>query len=175
MKDKALPKSYGEKIPAPVSFPDKDELCKRLDALYQSSGIQLGSTPSSFFNGALYVLRYKDNPDWMAQSAHSLREILYQFKGSGGWPNAFISYGSTYNVNRIGRDVGAYHGFFTNVAHHNLKEAGMSPVVGGTKSNPLTITDKIFENIVLQFGKVLFLALRRQIEAHREIDNFFNQ
>ncbi|MFC1701061.1 hypothetical protein ACFLZ0_02920 [Patescibacteria group bacterium] len=174
MKDKVLPKSYGEKVPAPVFFPDKDELCKRLDALYQSSGIQLESPLSSFFNGALYVLRYKDNPDWMAQSAHSLREILYQFKGGRGWSNAFRSYGSTYNVNRIGQDVGIYYNFFTNVAHHNLKAAGTSSVVGGTKNDPIIITAEIFENIVLQFGKVLFLVLRRQIEAHREIDNFFN-
>jgi len=175
MEDKALPKSYGEEIPSPISFPNKDELCKRLDTLYQASGMQLKSPPSSFFNGALYVLRYKENPDWMAQVAHSLREILYQFKDSGGWHNVLISYGSTYDKNRIGQDVGTYYNFITAIAHHRLETAETNPLVGGTKDKPVVITAEIFESIVLRFGRVLFAVLRRQIETHREIDNIIAQ
>jgi hypothetical protein len=171
MEDKALPKSYGEEIPSPIPFPEKEELCKRLDALYQASGMQLKLSPSSFFNGALYALRYKENPDWMAQVAHSLREILYLFKGSGGWHNVLISYGSTYDKNRIGQDVGTYNNFITAIAHHRFETAEASPLVGGTKDKPVTITAEIFESIVLRFGKVLFAVLRRQIETHLEIDN----
>jgi hypothetical protein len=38
MEDKALPKSYGEEAPSPTPFPERDELCKRLDAFYEASG-----------------------------------------------------------------------------------------------------------------------------------------
>lgn len=96
MEDKALPKSYGEKVPPPIPFPEIDELCKRLDAFCEASGVELKSRPSLLFRGALYALRHKENPDWMAQTAHSLREILYLFKGNPGWHNAFMAYGSTY-------------------------------------------------------------------------------
>jgi len=175
MEDKALPKSYGEESPSPIPFPEKGELCKRLDALYQTSGMQLKSPPSSFFNGALYALRYKENPDWMAQVAHSLREILYQFKDNGGWHDVLISYGSTYDKNRIGQDVGTYYKFITAIAHHRFETAEMSPLIGGTKDKPVAITAEIFESIILRFGKVLFAVLRRQIETHQEIDDILTQ
>lgn len=175
MEDKTLPKSYGEESPSPISFPEKDELCRRLDALYQASGIQLKVPPSSFFNGALYALRYKENPDWMAQVAHSLREILYQFGDAGGWPNAFKSYGSTYNKDRIGQDIGIYKNFITAIAHHKFEAAEISSLIDGSKDKPVEITAEIFESIVLRFGKILFVILRRQIEVHKEIDDVLIQ
>lgn len=175
MEDKELPKSYGDKVAPPVSFPDQEELCKRLDALYQVSGMQLNVLPSSFFNGALYAMRYKENPDWMAQVAHSLREILYQFKDNGGWPNALVSYGSTYDKNRIGRDVGTYYNFITDIAHHRFAKAEANPLIGGMKDKPVSITAEIFESIILRFGNILFVILRRQVEVHKEIDDILSQ
>jgi hypothetical protein len=175
MSDELLPKSYGEGSPAPIAFAEKDELCKRLDALYQASGMQLKVLPSSFFNGALYALRYKENPDWIAQVAHSLREILYQFKDSGGWHNALKSYSSTYDKNRIGQDVGTYYNFITDIAHHQFEAAETSPLIGGTKDKPVALSPEIFEGIVLRFGEVLFVVLRRQLEVHKEIDNILSQ
>lgn len=175
MEDKTLPKSYGDESPSPTQFPEEDELCNRLDALYQSSGVQLKSQPSSFFRGALYAIRYKENPDWMAQVAHSLREILYQFKDNGGWNNVIVSYGSTYDKNRIGQDVGTYYNLITAIAHHRLETAEISVLVGGSKDKPIPITAEIFESIVLRFGRVLFIVLRRQLETHKEIDDILAQ
>ena len=175
MEDKSLPQSYGGESPSPVPFQEEDELCNRLDALYQSSGVQVKLPPSSFFRGALYAIRYKENPDWMAQVAHSLREILYQFKDNGGWNNAILSYGSTYDKNRIGQDVGTYYNLITSIAHHRFESAEINPLVGGTKDNPIIITAEIFESIVLRFGKVLFVVLRRQLETHKEIDELLVQ
>src|SRR5215470_12634710 len=151
MEDKELPKSYGEEAPSPISFPEKDELGRRLDEFYQASGVQLKVFPSSFLNGAFYTLRYKDNPDWMAQVAHSLREILYQFK-AGDWSKAFVAFGSTYDKNRIGPDLGIYYNFITNIAHHNFEAVEIHSLIGGTKDKPLTITASMFEDIVLRFG-----------------------
>lgn len=175
MEDKALPKSYGEKAPSPTQFPEEGELCNRLDALYQSSGLQLKVPPSSFFRGALYAIRYRENPDWMAQVAHSLREILYQFKDNGGWRKAILAFGSTYDNNRIGQDVGTYYNFITAIAHHKFEDAEMSPLIGGTRDAPVSLTTEIFESIVLRFGKVLFVVLRRQLETHKEIDDVLAQ
>jgi hypothetical protein len=120
-------------------------------------------------------MRYKENPDWMAQVAHSLREILYRFKDNGGWRTALISFGSTYDTNRIGQDVGTYYNFITNVAHHNFEAAEMSPLIGGTRDKPVIITAGIFQSIVLRFARVLFAVLRRQIETHKEIDDILLQ
>ena len=175
MEDKTLPKSYGGESPSPISFPEEDELCNRLDQLYQSSGVQLKVPPSSFFRGALYAIRYKDNPDWMAQVAHSLREILYQFKDNGGWNSAILSFGSTYDKNKIGQDVGTYYNLITAIAHHRFDTAEISSLVGGTRETPVAINPEIFESIVLRFGKVLFVVLRRQLETHQEIDNVLTQ
>lgn len=175
MDDKTLPKSYSEESPSPTPFPEKDELCRRLDALYQVSGMQLKLPPSSFFNGALYALRYRENPDWMAQVAHSLREILYQFSGNGGWHSAILSYGSTYDKARVGQDVGTYYNFITAIAHHKFENVETSPLIGGAKDKPVDITPELFESIVLRFGKVLFVVLRRQIEVHKEIDDALTQ
>lgn len=172
MEDRALPKSYGEEPTLPVPFPEQEELCVRLDEFRQSSGHKLEFQPSSLFRGAVYAMRYKENPDWMAQVAHSLREILYSFEG---WSDAFVKYGSTHDKRKIGPDVGIYYNFITDIAHHNFEKAGMSPLIGGTKDKPVVITAGIFENVALQFGKILFAVLRRQIEAHQEIDNILAQ
>ena len=171
MTDRELPKSYGEETPSPAPFQEEEELCHRLDMLYQSSRMRLKSQPSSFFRGALHAIRYKENPDWMAQVAHSLREILYQFKDNGGWRKAILTYGSTYDKNRIGQDVGTYYKFITDIAHHRFENAEISPLIGGSRDNPVTVTSEIFESIVLRFGKVLFVVLRRQLETHKEIDD----
>lgn len=172
MEDKTLPKSYGEESTLLVPFPEQEELCVRLDEFYQTSGNKLEFQPSSLFRGALYTMRYKENPDWMAQVAHSLREILYQFKG---WSDTFVKYGSTYDKTKIGQDVGTYYTFISDIAHHSFEKAGTSPLIGGTKANPVAITAEIFENVALRFGKILFTVLRRQIEAHQEIDNLLTE
>lgn len=172
MEDKVLPKSYGEEFALPVPFPEQEKLCVRLDEFSQRSGNKLEFQLSSLLRGALYTMRYKENPDWMAQVAHSLREILYQFKG---WSDAFVEYGSTYDKTKIGQDVGIYYNFITDIAHHNFKEAATSPLIGGTKDNPVVVTADIFENVALRFGKILFAVLRRQIDAHREVDDILVQ
>lgn len=167
MEDKALPKSYGKELTLPVLFPEQEELCVRLDEFCQSSANKLEFQLSSLFRGALYAMRYKENPDWMAQVAHSLREILYSFEG---WSGAFVEYGSTHDKRKIGQDVGIYYNFITDIAHHRFEKAAISPLIDGTKDKPVVITAEIFENVALRFGKILFAVLRRQLEAHQEID-----
>ncbi|MCD6121950.1 MAG: hypothetical protein J7K04_08935, partial [Spirochaetales bacterium] len=121
-------------------------------------------------------MRYEyreENPDWMAQVAHSLREIIYPFHSSKKRGMAFKNYGSTYDIEKSIQDSGRYYNFITNIAHHNFIKAGQNSLIGGSKDNAVKVTPEVFEIVVRQFAKILFAILRRQIDAHKEIDRIF--
>lgn len=171
MKDENLPQPTGDEISEPIYFPRKNEVCRRLDDFYKSTRVQKKALPSSMFLGALYVMQKEskeNNPDWMSQAAHSLREIFYKL--GLDYTSAFKDYGSIYDEDIGIQKFGQYKNLIVNIAHHNLEEASKSPLVGGSKGAPLKITPEIFERIILQFGDIIFAALRRQVDAHREID-----
>lgn len=165
-------------ISNPFPFPEEDELCQRLDHFYSTSGVRLDVPASEIFRGALRVIcknNSSNNPDWMSQSAHSLREVLYQFfKENKKLNETFEQYGSTYDQKKRAEIVGRYYNLVTNIAHHNLTEASKSSLIGGSKQNPIVITETIFGELVLQFGKVLYEVLRRQLDAHNEIDRMLS-
>lgn len=179
MDDKSLPQSIGQNIVEPIFFPDEEELCRRLDEFYNTSGVKPEVSPSQIFRGALYAMRrdyIKNNPDWMSQVAHSLREILYQFdRGNKKRNEAFNQYGSTYNEKKRMQDVGRYYNFITDIAHHNFTEAARNSLIGGSKEKPIIITYEIFERVVFRFGKILYAVLRKQLDAHKEIDKILEQ
>lgn len=56
--------------------PQQEDLCRRLDELYQPYDLHV--RPSDMFRGAVFASRAecRNNSDWIAQAAHSLREIL---------------------------------------------------------------------------------------------------
>jgi len=178
LEDNSLSKSIGGGVTSPIPFPNEEELCNRLDEFYLTSGLQRDTKPSQLFRGALYAMRREyseNNPDWMAQVAHSLREILYPF-GDKKRPapikrsEAFLQHGSTREANRRDEEIGRYYNFVTDIAHHRFVEAEKNSLIGGTKDNPITLTREVFENVVFQFGRILYAVLRRQIDAHSEID-----
>jgi hypothetical protein len=176
MKDKSLPKSVGEGPSAPLYFSRKEDLCQRLDQFYESSNISFDIAPSDMFRSALFVMGRENrdkNPDWMAQAAHSLREILYQFEGD--WQSALMKYGPTYDKSKHEGKVGQYLGLMSAIAHHNHTEAGTNPIIGGNRNNPVNVTPEVFEDAVLKFGDILFIALRRQVHAHQEIDEMLKR
>lgn len=177
-KDKNIPQPVGNaNLSEPFYFPRKEEICRRLDEFYRLSGIQKDVLPSSLFEGALYAMRKEhreNNPDWMAQVAHSLREIFYNL--GLDYKSAFRRYGSTIDEKIGTQKVGEYKNFITKIAHHNFTEAKKSPLVGGSKNKPIDkITPEMFESVVLQFGDIIFAVLRRQIDAHQEIDEIFKK
>ena len=179
MDDKSLPQSITQNVIEPIFFPDEKELCRRLDEFYNTSGVKPEVPPSQIFRGALYAMRrdyIKNNPDWMSQVAHSLREILYQFdRGNKKRSEALDQYGSTYDEKKRAQDVGRYYNLITDIAHHNFTEASKNSLIGGSKEKPIVITYEIFERVVFQFGKILYAVLRRQLDAHKEIDKVFGQ
>lgn len=172
MNKKNSPQPISVEVQEPIYFPRKDEICRRLDEFYKTPGVQKDTPPSTMFLGALYGMRQeyrKNNPDWIAQVAHSLREIFY---GLGlSFTSAFKDYGSTKSESEGAQKIGRYYNFITDIAHHNFEEAEKSSLIGGSKKKPVRITPKVFEKVVLQFGDIIFAVLRRQIDAHSEIDN----
>ena len=100
------------------------ELCRRLNNFYKISLNREDFSPSALFQGALFAMspiRRRQNPDWMAQTAHSLRDILYPFYSSKAVVKsgrALMQYGSAGNVDNLAVSIGQYNGFLTDVAHH---------------------------------------------------------
>lgn len=152
----------GSMLPPIKLTPQQEELCSRLDSLNQRT-IQ-GQELSKMFRGAIYATREecRSNPDWMAQSAHSFREILYQFSPNYSeikWFEAFKMYGSaTADDDRFEQIVGTVQNKVTKVAHH---------------AHVPTIEE--YENLIDDFQRVLFWASTRQVDIHNQIDKYLSE
>ncbi|MDO8569833.1 MAG: hypothetical protein Q7R89_03650 [bacterium] len=131
----------------PLILSEKQKwLCSHLDALNSIENFCQNVAPSSLFIGALYLVQSKNrktNPDWMAQAAHSLREILYGvgqvrqprnklilawqvFLGKGEnsltrrerIKNLLKVYQEEQRASELARILNDLHFIFTNIAHH---------------------------------------------------------
>ena len=130
------------------------------------------------FRGALYTIHPShraNNPDWMAQAAHSLRDVLYPFYGRGAsikGEDAFVQYGAAGNIDALAKEVRKYFGFLTSVAHHNWDEASSNPIAKALNVSGTRADVEIFQDVVFWFENILYRVLRRQLDAHVEIDKF---
>jgi hypothetical protein len=140
----------------------QEDLCKRLDLLNQKT-IQ-GQELSKMFRGAIYAIRkeYRSNPDWMAQSAHSLREIIYQFSPKHSkirLVDALKMFGSVTTENdQFIEKMGRVRNRIESLAHHRSE---------------LTIEE--YEKLIEEYEMVLMRALERQVDIHKEIDRFLSE
>ncbi len=172
MPDEPLPQPIGEtRLPPPSLSPEQQELCNRLDEWHKLYGLKV--TPSEMFRGAVFAIRpaCENNPDGIAQAAHSLREILYPFwspqvKNVPDKKEAALkNTGSVHRDEAFINEVGKVYGQLNNLAHHR-----------GTSTKPdfsnLTIPD--FERLLTEFERVMRKALTRQIDVHREIDQILS-
>ena len=172
--------SANSEIPFELSDKQK-ELCRRLDHFYKIALDNKSISPSSIYRGALYAIspdQIRQNPDWMAQAAHSLRDIIYRFYKTTAVlkkEKAFKRYGSVGAVDKLTEAIDHFYGFLTNVAHHNLDNAAINPIIAGNRKQSVEITEDVFKKVVSGFEDVLFEALRRQLDAHREIDAFIEK
>ena len=153
----------------PVSLtPAQEELCRRLDELHDLYGLK--TRPSAMFRGALFAIEesWRNlNPDWLAQSAHSLREILYPFWGRNikAVPykkDAFERFGSVF-VDDIEENIGRIYGILSNLAHHGIKR--------NLDFSNYKISD--FISLRNEFETSMQRALTRQIDVHNQIDKLF--
>lgn len=162
--------SAGNAYNVPIKEDTLRELSRRLDDFYRKKSISKQALPSSLLSGALYTCSPEvraNNIDWIAQTAHSLREIFYNL----GLGETIGTYPSRNGVQKIGE----YYNLMSEIAHHNFSGAGESRLVGGTKQKPVEITDEIFLSLVHDFANAMFSALRRQLDAHIEIDQILKQ
>lgn len=167
MADALFPTPAGNTPLPPVRLTSaQEDLCRRLDELYAPYGLEV--QPSNMLRGAIFASRTecRRNPDWRAQAAHSLREILYPILRSRSGPGrdtvhipddkrtVFERYGSALLDQRILDAIGNVYNRSSNMAHHNN----------------LSASDSGFEQILVAFENFMGQALTRQLDLHREID-----
>jgi hypothetical protein len=156
---------------SPINLtPQQKELCRRLETLNQKT--IKGQDLSKMLIGALFAIREecRSNPDWIAQSAHSFREILYPFFRNDKKAkrvkkvknvnvfDAFKYYGSaTTEEETFQQSLKTVYGNITEVAHHQL------------------ISVENYEKLIEDFQRVLLWALARQVDVHNQIDEFFSE
>ena len=133
----------------PISLtPAQEELCRRLDELYDPYGLE--TRPSAMFRGALFAIKEaQNNPDWLAQAAHSLREILYPLDKT---KKILKKYGSVF-LDKNDNNLGKIYGCLNKLAHHNS-----------------ILSKPDFEKLIARFETSMQRALTRQIDVQNQID-----
>ena len=166
MTEEPLQTSVGSTSLTPVRLtPEQEDLCKRMDELHALD--QLQAKPSDMFRGALSVIEDKNNPDRIAQAAHSLREILYPIMSGGvreslgARERPFERYGSVF----LNVGLGRIYGRLTDLAHHGVTSA---------KLDFLNFSASDFENLMKDFETTMQRALIRPLDVHRTIDQFLS-
>jgi len=173
MEDKDLPASISAYIPPSIK---QDELCRRLDSFYEYLNPKLNFRPSVLLRGAWNTIQHKENPDWMAQSAHSLREVIYPIWSDriklfrSKREKALKDFGAVLiDEEKVIKKIDDLYSIMCDIAHH-----GVDPKHFETQDEVLNITSKKFKEYILEFEDILFLAIRRQTEIHWEIDFLLN-
>jgi len=172
MEDKALPQPVSRgPLPPPSLTLEQEDLCKRIDQLYMRYSLKVKA--SDMFKGAIFAARIecRSNPDWVAQAANSLREILYPF---WSWhvdaitdkkADAFKKYGSVRADENFIQDINRLYGLLNDLAHHGS---------ASEKLDFTTFTISDFEKLLLDFERVMHDVLMRQVDIHQEIDKILN-
>ena len=178
---KSIPPNIVTSHAEPLVLTDKQRwLCSRLDELHAVANRE-GTPPSQMLRSALHVMNAAQrgpNPDWMAQAAHSLREVLYPFYKSNAAVKrleVFTRYGVAGDADALSKEIGAHFGFLTSVAHHEWEQARSNPVLKQLVASGLSDPIPLFEIAISAFEDVLFRALRRQLDVHAEIDKFISE
>lgn len=144
--------------------PAQEELCRRLDELYDPYGLE--TQPSAMFRGAIFAIREaQNNPDWLAQAAHSLREIFYpcwspRITTVPYKKDAFERFGSVF-ADDIEENIGRIYGTLSDLAHHG---------VDAPRLDFSNYTLPMFENLIAHFETSMQRALTRQTDVHNMID-----
>lgn len=160
MTDELLPQPIGvTPLPPPSLNPEQQDLCNRLDEWHDQYK-SLKGKPSKMFQGAIFAIRTecRNNPDMIAQAAHSLREILYPFKSK---EEAIREYGSVHTDKAFVEKIGRVYGQLTSLAHHGRNSKNLDFI-------NFTISD--FERLLDEFVRIMRHALTRQMDIHGEIE-----
>lgn len=150
--------------------PAQEELCRRLDELYDPYGLE--TQPSAMFRGAIFAIREaQNNPDWLAQAAHSLREIFYpcwspRITTVPDKEDVFERFGSVCaDDTSLYKELGSIYGNAMGLAHHG---------VDAPRLDFSNYTLPMFENLIARFETSMRRALTRQSDLDNEIDHFLS-
>jgi len=159
----------GEIVASPIVLsPEREDLCKRLDDFHESNGLK--TKPSDMFRGAVFAsqtfLRF--NQDWIAQSANSIREIMYPFYSreveivGTDKKEALQKFGSVTANDSLINEMGRIWNDLNSLAHHGVVKKG--------RINFETFTRTDFEKLINDFERVMGSILLRQMDIHKEVD-----
>ena len=160
----------GGKLLKPISLkPKQKDVCKLLDELYENNE-EVQISPSDVFRGAIFSIRVecRKNPDQIAQTAHSLRELLYPLKRTKNKINfsnadkAFL----TEEINHI-------YGLLTRISHHdssvNEKINKKYGLIKKNTDHDNGVNLEAFEELVLAFETAIYKALSEQFYIRNNI------
>lgn len=127
----------------------------------------LPARPDIFFIGGLFAMKkdHRDNPDWMAQSANSFREIFYHLFRKIYYPDligtdlkkiVFEKFGSVARTSSELERIGRIYGMLSDIAHH--------------KSGKGFPTPREYEHLVSSLEKTFFSILTRQLDIHDRLE-----
>lgn len=175
MSDQEAQKSVGDPLVAPPALsPGQEELCKRLDELHAGYGLK--TKPSDMFRGAVFTadpLVQRSNPDWLAQAANSLREILYPFYSREvksvptDKKEVLEKFGSVRAGDAGINELGRVYNLLSGLTHHGNSDK--------SRVDPATFTVKDFGVLLNDFEKVAKELLSRQLDIHKEVDEFLKR
>lgn len=155
--------------------PDQAQLCLELDDFHRESCLLTQAdgtprrTPTEMFRGALFALeagRRENNPDWIAQAAHSLREVVYPLhsqpsrKRKGINPE-FVRGELTSFLEEekdLKQDFDPMYEALCDFAHHHLEaDFGLH-------------TQAEFGRLLAEFERVMTLVLARRSAEQNQVD-----
>ena len=156
MEDKALPQSIGINSLLPIRLSDEQEdLCKRLDEWHTADGLQI--RPSEMFRGAVFAIRDEcdNNPDRIGRQVKKITNKKEK---------AFDGYGSvTVDQDFYLQNIEPLWKKLNDLAHH-----GVNP--NDPNFNFLSFKLSDFKKIIVEFEKNMNVALTRQLDVHRQLD-----
>lgn len=171
--------------------PEDKQVGKFLDSLVRDTKLSRPKTikPSELYFGALFLIGTKNsNPDWKAQSAHSLRDIFYYVLKNSSNQNREIKniekIGELFKVlheearvKKISEDLNKIYNAFTKISHHFVGEKDREQCLDIFKHFQISISqDFLNDNDFLELIKVFNLLIKESsldpLGTHEKIRNF---
>ncbi len=162
-------------------------IASHLDILNRIDSFCPGAIPpSDLYKGALQTMlpeNRKTNPDWMAQSAHSFREILYGIQFVKKITNRKVIadvlkvYQEEKRAAELASKLFSLYEVFTHIAHHladSNREIGIRKALEslGIVADRFPIIDEqCFERLVGLLESIWIQSIPRQLNLHEQIDS----
>ena len=163
-------------LPPPDLSPKQIELSNKLNDFYQKNNFKpLRPKPSEIFIGAIYGMQdpLRSNPDWIAQVANSLRELLYpiwyEVRRKQNKPmeitNKFKRLGYEF-IEDVFSEIEEVYAKLNDLAHHGLEPKKF------TEAELNNFSESDFKKLVSHFENLMFKAFTLPI---RQIMNQIDQ